>query len=264
MRWLAVALLSVTMARAEAGPSFLGLCSATWNCAETARFYSKQDRLVAGWLEGAFGKECPCADKLLATDKKKVIRVHLMNSPCMRNGRCGRYEPLYGYNKASASRAVMVEGSRLNKRFNAVLERFKRRLGGARGEVACFVSPCLECDLDERSRNSLLSRVSVALPECAVVDSPYRQKCIEGIPCERHGAAPKLSKPCIADLDGEDGKVVDLAAYKRHTNKCAVKYYWEPWMNCVRGDRFIDPRKRDCFYARSQFESIKGKLWQLS
>lgn len=263
MRSLLLALAIVTTAHAESGPSFLGLCSPTWSCRETARFYSQQEVIIAGWLENTFGRSCRCADELLQSSKDKVIRVHLVNSPCMRNGRCGRSEALWGYTAASANRAVMREGSRLNRRFNTILARFKQRLERARGEVTCYVSPCLECDLNERSRRNLLNRVSVTLPRCVLVDSPYLRRCIGGTVCERHGSKPKLSQPCIADLDGEDGKVVDLETYKRHTIACRLRYYWEPWMNCIRGSKFIDPRRRNCSYTKAQFDSIKGKIWQL-
>lgn len=261
---IAILTVSIGALEATAAPSFLALCHKNWNCDSTLKFYRDQPQMELSWLENTFNTNCPCGDKLLATPAPKVLRVHLINSPCMRNKRCGRYEVLWGYNKASGSRAVHVPGSRLNRRFNAVLERFKRRLEAANGSVQCFVSPCLECDLNGRARRALADRVSAALPSCILVDNPYRQVCLGTGVCEYHGANPAVTKPCIVDMDGTDGRELNVKKWAAKYKDCDVRFYWEPWMNCntALGFAFIDPRKRGCGFQPKFFTKTKEIICQ--
>jgi len=259
---ITILIVSLYAPQAAAAPSYLAMCHKDWNCKATLQTLSAQDAIVTGWIENTFNAQCPCGDKLLALPNPKVIRVHLINSPCMRNRRCGRYEVLYGYSKVSGSRAVHKPRSRLNRRFNSVLERFKKRLAKAQSPVQCYVSPCLECDLDGPARRALLNRVSIALPSCILVDNPYRQRCLRGFVCERHGYNVPESKPCITDLDGVDGATVSIRRWVANSQQCAIRYYWEPWMNCNSGmgAPFVDPRKRECGFRFKNFDRTTGIL----
>lgn len=259
---IAILIVSLYAPKTVAAPSYLALCHNNWNCDATLETLGSQDAIVTGWVENTFNAQCPCGDKLLALPNPKVVRVHLINSPCMRNRRCGRYEVLYGYSKVSGSRAVHRPRSRLNRRFNAVLERFKKRLAKAQKPVQCYVSPCLECDLDGPARRALLNRVSIALPSCILVDNPYRQRCLKGFVCERHGHSLPELKPCITDMDGLDGSAVSVRTWVAKSRQCAIKYYWEPWMNCNSGmgASFIDPRKRKCGFRLKNFDRTIGIL----
>jgi hypothetical protein len=256
---LAVLLLAfIAINKAEATPSLLSLCHPQTNCKAVERLWNGQDTIVTGWLEKTFADDCQCADRLLASDKTKVVRIHLMNGPCMRNKRCGRYEPFFGYNKNSANHAVHNPNSRLMRRFTAVLDTTAKRLNGVKN-LTCYVSPCLECDLNASARRVLLNHVSVALPHCNLVDNPHGQNCVKGYICERHGQNPKLSAPCIVDLDGKDGREIDVKKWVDRYKHCDLAYYWEPWMNCIR-ESFVDPRKRDCKYPLQIYKRTKELL----
>ena len=251
MRSVVALLLLMVSVEAWAAPSLLGICHPQFNCAGVDRLYRDQDKLVISWLENTFGHKCQCVERLLSDARPKIIRAHLIQSPCMRNKRCGRYEALWGYTAASASRAAQNPRSRLRKRFTVILERFRQRIQGK--ELTCYVSPCLECDLYEPARRVLANLVSAALPTCNIVDNPYRRRCLPGTTCEQHGTNPALSAPCIIDLDGIDGATVDLKKWVAKYKHCDLSFYWEPWMNCIRGS-FIDPRSRNCSYGKSIFE----------
>lgn len=239
------------------GVSFLGMCNKSWNCEATAALWDK--KIVTGWLENTFGEQCDCADKLLQDPRSKVVRVHIINSPCMRNNRCRRYEVLYGETAASASRKILRKDKRFFKKFDAVLERAALRIESAKGRLRCYISPCLECDLYENARRVLLLRVSARMPYCRVVDNPNSGSCIRGAVCERHGDSPSTIDPCIVDLDGTDGSRIDANKWVARYRHCAVSYYWEPWMNCITG-RFVDPRKRVCDYGKKYFTRLKEAL----
>lgn len=228
------------------GLSYLGMCSRTWDCDKTLAAWRGEP---FGWIENSFGEECGCVDRFLSTSVNKVVRVHILNGPCMRNRRCGRYEAFYGYTPSSASRAILRKKGKLLGRIDAIIARLKERLDRANGKVTCYVSPCLECDLNDRARRSLLHRVSVALPNCNLVDSPHRDSCIRGTVCEGHGDSPNVTKPCIVDLDGTSADKVDLKKWLAKYRYCDIRFVWRPWMNCISlkgGPQFIDPRKRGC------------------
>lgn len=258
MRWLAL-LFWITSASAQA-PSFLGLCHDTWNCKATERLYNKRSEIIISYLEHTFGESCKCVDRLLESPKSKVVRVHIANSVCMRNKRCGEYEVFWGYTVRAASKAIQQKGSRAQRRFLKVLKRLHKRLRDVK-DLTCFVSPCLECDLDERARRFMGSLVSSVMPYCNFVDNPFRRRCLRGVICEKHGENPGLIEPCIIDLDGIDGRTVDMTKWVEYGTKCDLQFYWEPWMNCIRGE-FVDPRKRDCFYKYSTFSRTQRILCQ--
>jgi hypothetical protein len=224
------------------GLSYLGMCHPTWSCKETLNNWRYEP---LGWLENTFGARCQCVDRFLAKPEPKVIRAHLINSPCMRNKRCGRYEVLYKETAASASRKIVRGDKAILKKFNTVLNRFRERIGKAKGDVKCYISSCLECDLYESARKVLADLVFAAVPNCTIVDNPYRRKCLSGYVCEGHGENPRLTAPCIADLDGTDALDVNLNKWLAKYSHCDIRFVWSSWMNCL-SDKFVDPRKRNC------------------
>lgn len=224
------------------GLSYIGMCNKTWDCNNTLKQWNGEP---FGWLENSFGSKCECVNRLLSTDMDKVVRVHILNGPCMRNKRCGRYEVFYGYTPASASRAIIRGDGKLIAKIETLLKRLKSRLDNASGKVTCYVSPCLECDLNERARRTLANLVFAYLPNCYFVDNPYKYSCIRGAICEKHGASPSVAWPCIVDLDGTDGSTIDIQKWLAKYSYCNLRFIWYPWMNCI-GSKFIDPRKRNC------------------
>jgi hypothetical protein len=255
---ISVLIVSI-QAPAFAAPSYLGMCHKDWNCKGMLASWNGSEAIITGWLENTFGTECSCVNKLLATPTPKVVRVHLSNSPCMRNKRCGRSEPLYGETAASASRKILADNKTLWRKFAMTTQRLKKRLEVA-NSTKCYVSPCLECDLNDKARTRLLSYVRDALPSCIPVDNPYRQRCLNGYVCEKHGFNPDVPGSCIVDLDGTDGSTIDLKKWLERYKRCDIAYYWEPFMNCIRGDKFVLPMQRNCKYDSSMFDYIKGIL----
>jgi len=263
MRLLLLVVLFATTAQAEAGISYLGLCHPQFKCSGVLKSFEGKP-IVTGWLENTFGESCACGEKLLKQKKRKVIRVHLSNSPCLRNRRCGKHEVFAGETVNSASRKIIRKDPKLIGKYVAVAQRFKARLEQSRGGLACYVSPCLECDLSNRARRVLFRITRDILPGCVLVDSVHKHTCLQGFTCEQHGDKPRFTNACIADLDGIDGKAVDLRDYRKRTISCDMRLYWEPWLNCIREGPFIEPTKRVCRYPLSHYKKIRRRLWSLS
>ena len=261
MRVLIVLLAFIASAQAQ-GTSYIGLCNPTWNCAKTLSTWRGKP-IITGWLEDSFGQRCECADTILRQKKRKTIRVHLANGPCLRNKRCEKHDVFYGYTIASANRAAHKPNSRLRKRLDVLANRLKQRLEQSKGALTCYVSPCLECDLNGPARKALIDSVSVTLPGCIIVDNPLRASCLRGTVCERHGITPNLRKPCIADLDGTEAKsLLDLKAFATNTKACELRLYWSAWMNCNSG-AWLPPSKRQCNHSIYQYAKAGRIAWNL-
>lgn len=261
MRVLIALLMMCGVVQAE-GLSLIGLCNPTWDCRATIEGL-KGKPITVGWLENSFGNQCSCADRILHLTRRKTIRVHLINSPCLRNRRCDKHDAFYGYTVTTANRAMAHPRSALRKRFRKVLDRFKLRLEASQGELRCYVSPCLECDLNATSRNVMARRVRAVLPGCNLVDNPLRDACLPGAVCERHGADVPRDKPCIYDLDGTEVRSAsELQFLADKTKHCKLRFAWSHWMNCAaEGKPFVMPRQRICNITKKKTETWGTLAW---
>jgi hypothetical protein len=257
-----IVLILIPSHTAAQATSYIGLCSKSWPCDKTLATWRGKP-ISVGWLEDSFGSACECANTILKQDKPKTIRVHLANGPCLRNNRCESHDVFYGYTIASANRAAKISNSRLRRRLDVLAKRLKQRVEQSKGQLTCYVSPCLECDLNGHARKALISAVSAVLPSCIIVDNPLRASCIAGTVCERHGFNPSLKQPCIADMDGaEANSVIDLETFYNNTKQCDVRFYWTAWMNCNSGS-WQTPSSRDCNHSIYKLAKAGRIAWNL-
>lgn len=260
MKTLIALMLFSNVALAQ-GASFLALCNTTWDCRKTLQTFSNSKVIVTGWLERSFGTSCPCADKILAAKKPKVVRIHLANGPCLRNRRCGPQEVFFGRSLAQTKRLLDSRPEAVLSRFRRVIPLTQKRLAKA-SNTSCFISPVLESDFTARHRLLFLNIAKESFPGCSIVDNPLHYPCIKGFTCEKHGDNVRLKAPCIVDMDGVDGSKVDLKRFRKVSRAC-LRLYWEPWMNCLRDGKFVDPFKRNCKFKKERFTTAKEKLWRL-
>lgn len=264
--WVILSLVLITIcssARAEnVAASYLAMCQKNWPCSASIKAFNGLSVLRFGWLEKTFGDRCSCVDRLLADEREKVVRAHVLNGPCLRNKRCGRYEVLHGYTIASAERDIKRNKSRIIPKFLKLLDRLRARLERGRGPLTCYVSPVLESDFDVKAREILYSLTASHLPTCAIVDNPVRGKCLRGYVCEKHGDNPGLTSPCIADLDGLDANSISVPKYLRETKACDMSFIWSVGLNCNshHTQGFVDPRRRNCVQSRVDIEVLVGWL----
>ena len=264
MRVIFAMLCCIVSAHAESAVSYMGLCNPTWNCEGTLDTWDNLPEIRTGWLEQSFGTECKCANMILASPKPKTVRVHLMNSACMRNKRCGPQEILYRETVVSATAQVFRNSSPLMRRFRRVMWRAKRRLVNGTKPLRCYVSPCLECDLNAAARKILLRVVRRGMPFCSRVDNPHHDRCLPKAVCEVHGHPVRGPDACIADLDGTDGATVPREAYVNSVSQCRLKFWWQPWMNCNSSmpGTFIDPTLRSCYQSSTTFRHAGRIAWE--
>lgn len=245
------------------GLSLLGICHPKWPCEETVRAFRGVEVLRFGWLAHTFGERCPCAERLLQDSRPKQVRVHIANGPCLRNRRCGPYEPFAGETVSSASRKVEQRDPVLMGKFREIMKRTAAQLKRARGgPVECYVSPCLECDLSDPARKALLAMAGEHFPQCKLVDSVFRPRCLRGVVCERHGSKATLRRPCIADTDGEPAAKIDVRAYAKRYRACEAAHLWDFKFNLLdhHSPVFQDPRARTTAPNAAYFEQFARYL----
>ncbi len=226
------------------GESFLGLCHQRFPCERAKSLLGNQSVLAFGWLDGAFNdssdkqQQCPCGTELLNDRREKVVRVHIINGPGLRNRRLQRHELGYGFTITSLDQEVLrglseETPTKFIQQYRARLKKVAAQIKEAKGKISCYLSPCLECDLSEASRAKLLDIAREEVPECKLVDNPLNKSCIPGYICETHQATQSKPAPCIADMDGVDQSEIDYQKWSEVHQHCLIRFKWQKWYNLL-------------------------------
>lgn len=226
------------------GHSLIGICHPDYPCEKAERLFDGEDVIRFGFLGTTFGTSCPCVEKLIEKKRPKVVRVHAVNGPCLRNKRCGRYEPFAGETIQSAEKKLKRGNKRLLRKVERAVQVVAPLIPN-RGDVECYCSAVLETDFSQDVRRKLGLLCQKHLPHCRVVDNPTKLPCVPGMVCEVHGSTPRLTPPCIADIDGELNH--NASAFFSRYRRCIAAFDWYPRYNCLQiPGPFIDPRRRQC------------------
>ena len=226
------------------GESLLGLCHQRFPCKKAQAILSKEGPLVFGWLDGTFNNsatnedKCPCGSELLGDKRSKIVRVHIINGPGLRNRRLQRHELGYGFTISTLDREILKypsanQDSQFLQNFRLRLRAVADQIKTAGGSITCYISPCLECDLTDESRKKLLEIAAEEIPACQLVDNPLKKSCLPGYICETHQVKKSKPAPCIADMDGVDQRDVDLAVWRELHKHCLLMFKWQDWYNLL-------------------------------
>jgi len=234
-------------------------------------------------LWNTFGNSFDCAEKLLQKPIKS-IEIHLFNQACVRNQNCGSYETLNGYTIKSLEKALLQKDAKLKEKISTEAERASRFLFAKKQkETICYISPILEHNLSSEAFLVAAEWVKPYFPGCHLVNNPVNNNLkalsLPGFIQELHGSRVSLSKPCIANLDGEDisfsiraslskTKIseTELSAFAKKYSGCEVINLWALEFNgrCQDESTFIDPRERRCFPTNELFKLIQEYANKLS
>jgi hypothetical protein len=268
LRWFLVGVACgftavVSVAHAQDNPygaSYLGFCHRLWPCERSLRVFDGVPVKRLGFLAPpTFGKDCPCYKRFQKLPGPKYVRVTLANGTCFRErGRtCGAGELFEGESLASADRKLRRRDGRLLKRYRTNVGRVKALLAGSSDTIE-RLALCLECPVSGPAREALLSVARKVFPDGVFVDSVLTQPCLPGLICEKHGAAPKLSAPCIADTDGVSHTAIDVDEYRAATAACEASFLWAPRFNLIDTSRpgFVPPADRTTRPTGDDFTAV--------
>ena len=255
-----VATPSPTFGPDNHGVSALGLCSPHFDCTSFISAFEEASVIRTGWIDNSFSDSCSCGIRLLHHHAPKIVRIHIANSPCLRNQRCGVYEIFYGEDPLSADQKI-------KSREQQLLSRFRRRWAVVKSQIAgavnarLLISNCLECDLSEESRAVLIEEARAFFPDLEFVDNPmpYSGPCLPRTICEYHSSPPPQSGPYIVDLDGTDFYSIDPVRLSQEHSAALMVLMWTPSFNgAPAGQPFIDPRERVSFPSRLDFDAVRA------
>lgn len=260
------ALLMTTASAQEStlGLSAIGLCHPRWPCLQSLTVFEGLPVKRLGFLAPpTFGKSCPCYREFLRLPGPKFVRVHIANGTCFpeRSRRCGRGEVFEGESIASADRKLRRKRPDLLRRYRRNAVRLRRLLTPDPLTIE-RLALCLECPVSDRARRALLVVAREVFPEGVFVDSVLTQRCLPGTLCEKHGSHPRLSPPCIADLDGVDAREVDIGKFRARTAQCEASYIWLRELNLLSDipGPFVPPPQRTNAPTRRVFDLLRRWL----
>jgi hypothetical protein len=241
------------------GISDLGLCHPKYDYKGFILQFSGSPVIVSGWLDNTFNpKGCPNAKKLMSAKKPLVLRVHILNSPGLRNKRLELHEIHAGLSRSQLDKKIRSVSPDVIIPFSQRLQRLRDLLSKRKGPMVLFLSPCLECDLSKPARVTFLMLTSLYFPNAILVDNPLKGSCVSGVVCERHGDE---NSGGIVDLDGIPLTEVNIKLWKRHTKAKYIRYAWLPCNNGLKkGQKWVPPTKRVNFCSAKERKLLKNFL----
>lgn len=248
------------------GLSYYAMMHKGWDCESSLLALSKEEAPAISILWGTFGEEGGCLKRFLSDPRPKTLEVHLVNEVCQRNSRCGPYEFLRGMSVSDYEKKLLARDEKLLRRFRdlsgSVADFLHKNTAG--GPLTCYISPGLESNISRKAARVLFEIVGAHFPQCKKVwnplnSSPYA-KPFDGHVFEQHGNKPRVSPPCIVNLDGIDVGSVDPERYINKYKQCDLVFLWGFGFNGNKeGGQWQDPRERE-FPKGEYFQSMSQML----
>ena len=250
-----------------------------YQCDDFLKSVDRLQVLNIAFLYHTFGHNYDCIKTLMQDPRLSKLEIHLINEPCHRNRRCEKHEFLASVSSPQKyDQLLRARDAKLKARFDKYVERLQALLAGyLQPTTQCYISPGLESNVGDRAAKVLVRWAREAFPQCKIVWNPLKPKgparAVGADLVEGHGPAPKLSGPCIANLDGTDVNFPErtstmvkthvegqpknwvnsgaaLQSYlNEYGNKCELAFVWTVEDNCNNsGDTsgFKPPLTRQC------------------
>lgn len=210
------------------GISCLGLCHPKYPMNELMRAFSTASVIRFGWLDHFFNsKNSNNAIRLMALNRPKFCRVHIINGPGMNNGRTQSHEITYKLSHDACVKLIQKQDKRFLQAFRQRVQVVARVVSNApAGTLELAVSPWLEHrPMPAQVFKTLAAIIAEELPQAAIVDNPVSGGFLPGYLREFHGPqAPKGID--IADLDGIDWEATDVRAFGERFHNARCCYIW--------------------------------------
>lgn len=236
-------------AQRELGHDLLGAQQPNFDYKSAAQFIPTASPL--GFLDHTFGNSIAPIRYLITNIRPRFVRVHFLNTVCVRNRNCGRYEPVAGYSISSLDKAIQKKDPKV---INHLIDRVNvwKKLAQENPGTFFLVSPALEHNMQKQSWRVLADVILTTWPGVQLVNNGMGGVSVEeyrGAWVERHGKNDAGDQ--INSLDGEDITDIKVPAWLKKTRKNIITFRWSRVYNCrdQKKDKnhnhiFTDPRKR--------------------
>lgn len=244
------------------GQDYLALSHPKFDAKEAIKYLP--DNPAIGMLDSTFGVKDSSLRLLLINRPPSFLRVHILNTTCVRNKNCGSYESVRGYTISTLDQAIRNKNKRL---LAAYKERVKiyRDLSTSCSTTSFLLSPALEHNLSKKAWRVLADATHDVWPEVQLVNSPEGRGAAErykGAWVERHGSNPGKDAD-ITSPDGEEATDFNSVKYKKLIEslpRLKIVLLWSRGFNCRTQGEFLDPRKRTACPSPSTFELMAHLL----
>lgn len=208
------------------------------------------------WLYNSFGADFKNPKSELARPEENGTEVAFLNTSCVNNGNCSKYELLYGYTNASLHEAIIKKDPKLIKTLQTGAKSLGDFLNSAiRPDQFCNINTLLEFKGSRADYSMVTELIRPFMPsKCVYIWNPMAPAGTPQAPAlisESHGPGPIFSKDirCIANPDGSTIPDSDYPSYLyKYGKDCDAAVAWGPNMNCRGSDSPAnqDPQSRSC------------------
>jgi len=254
--------VQLTYASPLIGQDYLGLSHPKFDAKEALKYLPSNPAI--GVLDNTFGANDSNLRLLLNNAHPSFLRVHILNTTCVRNKNCGKYELLYGHTVNSLDKALRNKNKRLLDAYKGRVSSYKD-LSNSCLPTSFLLSPALEHNLSKKAWRVLADATLEVWPEVQLVNSPEGRLTAERYKSawiERHGKNPGKDAD-ITSPDGEEATDFDSVKYKKLIEslpRLKIALLWSRGFNCRTQGNFLDPRKRTACPSPSTFELMSHLL----
>lgn len=236
------------------GQDYLALQSPKFNAAQASQYLPVNTAF--GILDWTFGTSDTPVNLILSARTPQYFRVHILNTTCVTNAVCGRYEIVYGFTTASLDQAIRSHNYKIINPYRARVQLWKNSCNANPG-TTCMVSPALEHHLSQQAWRILADETRSVWPGVQLVNSPgfrVQGERYLGAWIENHGLDISNTAE-IASLDGNNAGDVDIQEWLDKTGGTVIKFIWQAAYNCRVKD-FKDPRQRTACPFEKTFDLL--------
>jgi hypothetical protein len=258
------------------GYASFNITSPQFNCDGFISELNRLSSIHVSFLYNTFGNDFSCLERVVKLEKLKSLQIHLINEPGHRNSRLGSYEFLYSISTPKLYNSLILqENVELKNKFIEYVKPIQNFIDtqvSASTEV--IISPGLESNLTSSAGKIIVNWTRELFPNRRISFNQYPNNSLAQLQTnsdfvESHGLFPKLTSPCIFNLDGADvsfpnrmalgeksyreGQVKNwiqsgsplFQLYEQYANLCEYVFIWTAESNGLADGAFVDPRQRN-------------------
>ena len=197
-----------------------------------------------GVLDGSFGTDTTNLEVLLSSGRVGGVRVHLLNTVCLRNDNCGPSDNLTYRISPEAFEQKLAYADASFYQYITGRTAIYRNLSDRFPCVKFFISPMLEHDVNGRAFDNAASWIRASWPGITIVNNPHEGAVATSADLlECHGSGIPVA--CgLSSWDGTDirrSSLMERQGWRSGAAQTISALSWSPDLNCREDDNSFTP-----------------------